>query len=248
MLLVTIPLSESIQSMKLLENNSYLIKKHANDNIMEGKNNNVHIRVYYLDVQGNFNKMEKTLSNSTYNRFLQQISHIPQGAMDLIQFLQQKIQIMKSYDLVPSNLSLDNIIEKNTVDALDFFPLNLTHATYFQSNFAPLFILGMGFGLGFGYRRLPVFPRLAGNIISVGFIGYGGVLCLDIQDEIIYYQFTTFFPYLIHIISGFIGIMMFAFDNIFPPESGLPFTFYTNFIGIGIAGVAVGFEFPPQTQ
>lgn len=54
-----------------------------------------------------------------------------------------------------------------------------------------------------------------------------------------------FFTYLIHIISGFLGVMMFAFDNIFPPENWLPFTLYSNFAGIGMAGVAVDFEFPP---
>jgi hypothetical protein len=245
MLFLTIPLSEPIQSTQVKEQFLSFADLATQENKLLTSGDPIQIHVYVHDIEGNLNRIVKTMSKNSYTQFLQQISQVQQGALNLIDVLQQKMQIMKSYDLVPSDITLNTIIDTNTIDTLEFLSLNLTETTHFQSNFAPLFILGMGFGLGFGYRRLPVFPHLAGNLFSIGFIGYGGVLCLDIQDRAIYYQYTDFFPYLIHIISGFIGIMMFAYDNIFPSENGLPFTFYSNFIGIGMAGVAVGFEFPP---
>jgi hypothetical protein len=91
---------------------------------------------------------------------------------------------------------------------------------------------------------MPMMQRIAGNLFSAGVIGLGGIVCLDFEDWSIYYQYTFTYPLLLHILSGFIGIMMFAFDNIYPPENGPPISLYSNFIAIGMAGLAIGFKIP----
>ena len=102
----------------------------------------------------------------------------------------------------------------------------------------------MGFGLGFGFRRLPIQQHFAGNLFSIGLIGLGAVVCLDIENASLYYQYTFTLPYLIHVLSGFLEIMLFAFDSLYPPDKGPPFTIYSNFFALGMAGLAIGFEYP----
>jgi hypothetical protein len=153
---------------------------------------------------------------------------------------------MKDYEIIPDEVSIQKIIDFNKIGELGSKSLNITESDNFVSHFAPIFMVGMGFGLGLGYRRMPVFQRIAGNLFSMGLIGLGAVVCFDIENWSIYYQLTFTFPYLIHVLSGFVGIMMFAFDNIFPPENGPPITLYSNFLAIGMAGLAIGFKFPPN--
>ena len=126
---------------------------------------------------------------------------------------------------------------------LDF---NISMMEPFAVNFAPVFIAGMGFGAGFGFRSLPIVRRFAGNIFSMGVIGLGAVICYDFYTNTLYIQQTFTVPFLVHVLAGFIGIMLFAFDSVFPPIPGFPpVTIYSNFVGLGVAGLAIGFLFPP---
>jgi hypothetical protein len=51
---------------------------------------------------------------------------------------------------------------------------------------------------------------------------------------------------LVHVIAGFVGIMLFAFDSIFPLVPGKPpVTIYSNIVALGVAGLAVGILIPP---
>ena len=86
--------------------------------------------------------------------------------------------------------------------------------------------------------------RFTGNLFSILLIGLGEIVCLDFEDWSIYYQYTFTCPLLFHILSVFIGIMMFAFNNIYPSENGPPISLYSNFIAIGMAGLAIGFKIP----
>jgi hypothetical protein len=116
----------------------------------------------------------------------------------------------------------------------------------FIALFVPIFIGGMGFGAGFNFRQIPIIKRIAGNIFTVGVIGLGAVLCFDWLTSTLYQQITFTIPLLVHILSGFVGLMLFAFDSIFPPVPGEPpFTTCSNTVALGIAGLAIGLLIPP---
>ena len=239
--IVGTPIVHSKQLSYVIEN-EIIDLDYVDKNVLN--NNDIQILVHYIDVDGNFQKFTKHISKVKYLQFIDEISDISNQAYDVINFLQVKLQLMKDYEIIPNEVSIQNIVDFNKIGDLGSKTLNVTESNSFVSHFAPIFMVGMGFGLGLGFRRMPVFQRIAGNLFSMGLIGLGAVVCFDIEDWAIYYQLTFTFPYLIHILSGFIGIMMFAFDNIFPPENGPPVTLYSNFLAIGMAGLAIGFKFP----
>jgi hypothetical protein len=244
--LLLMPISQSLFfNDEIQDSYNNLTENDVNLNNYKSDDNLVEIHVSYVDIEKNYQKTIIKISKLLYENFIQELSDINNQDIDIIDYLQKKLQIMKNYKLVSDDIEIQNIIDFSKIGNLNTVDINISEVNSFSSNFAPIFLLGMGFGLGFGYRRMPVMQRIAGNLFSVGVIGLGTVVCFDLLDAKIYYQYTFTFPYLIHILSGFIGIMMFAFDNIFPPDNGSPFTMYSNFIALGMAGVAIGFKFPP---
>jgi hypothetical protein len=232
-------LTPSIQSSQI--NNEIKIQ---NPIIDINNTNNIKIIIYYLDNEGNFEKIIKILSKTNYQLFIDEISKLSNKITNFLEFINAKLEIMKKFQIISEEICINNIIDINRIQETDSNNLNLVDADSFVSHFSPLFIVGMGFGFGIGFRRMPVLQRIAGNLFSAGIIGLGGIVCLDIEDRSIFYQYTFTYPYLIHILSGFIGIMMFAFDNIFPPENGPPISIYSNFLAIGMAGLAIGVKVP----
>jgi hypothetical protein len=206
--------------------------------------NDIKLLIYYLDKEGNFEKIIKTLSKTNYKLFINEVSNLSNEITNFIEFINAKLKIMKKYQIIPDKINIHNIIDINRFQETESKPFNLTDTDSFISHFSPLFIVGMGFGFGIGLRRMPILERIAGNLFSAGIIGLGGIVCLDIEDWSIYYQYTFTYPLLIHVLSGFIGIMMFAFDNIFPAENGPPISVYSNFLAIGMAGLAIGLKVP----
>jgi hypothetical protein len=206
--------------------------------------NDIKLLIYYIDNEGNFQKILKILSKTNYQLFLDEVSDLSYQFSNFMNFLDKKLEVMKKYEIIPIEVTLNNFIDFDIIEEASINPFNLTDADKFVSHFAPVFMIGMGFGFGIGFRRMPVMKRIAGNLFSVGVIGLGGIVCLDVEDWSIYYQYTFTYPLLLHILSGFIGIMMFAFDNIYPPENGPPISIYSNFIAIGMAGLAIGFKIP----
>lgn len=206
----------------------------------------INILVYFSGTDGTFERNIITLSKNIYNTFLQKISDISNIDITLEDLFEQKLQLMKEYGIIPEHITLADLLDYSKIQQNNLLNFSIIQAHKFESKFAPIFIAGMGFGLGIGFRRMPVRQHLAGNLFSAGLIGLGAVVCLDIEHASLYYQYTFTYPYLIHVLSGFIGIMLFAFDSRYPPENGPPLTIYSNFLALGMAGLAIGFEFPPQ--
>ncbi len=204
--------------------------------------NGINILVYFADKDGQFQRNVVKITKEAYNTFIKKISNISKLDLSLVDLFEEKIRLMKEYGIINNDISLSDIfdISDSMTNSLDNF--SIINAAKFESKFAPILLAGMGFGFGIGFRRMPVMKHIAGNIFSTGLIGLGAVLCLDIEDNALYYQYTLTYPYLIHILSGFIGIMLFAFDSLFPPENGPAITFYSNFFALGMAGLAIGFE------
>lgn len=204
--------------------------------------NGINILVYFADKDGQFQRNVVKITKESYNTFIQQISDISKLDLSLVDLFEEKIELMKEYGIISNDISLSDIFDISNSMTTSLENFSIINAARFESKFAPILLAGMGFGFGIGFRRMPVMKHLAGNIFSTGLIGLGAVLCLDLEDNALYYQYTLTYPYLIHILSGFIGIMLFAFDSLFPPENGPAITFYSNFFALGIAGLAIGFE------
>ena len=206
----------------------------------------IEIRVYHIKEDKSF---EVTVKNITSNENEEMMNKLIQTEISNLthkEIFEEKLEILKEYELVSSNITLEDILDVEKLESIDHQSFNISEMEPFVAHFAPIFIGGMGFGVGFGFRNLPIIKRFAGNIFSAGLIGLGIVLCLDFFEATLYYHLTFTFPYLCHVITGFVGIMLFAFDSVFPPVPGKPpFTIYSNIVALGTAGLAVGFFIPP---
>ena len=55
-------------------------------------------------------------------------------------------------------------------------------------------------------------------------------------ERTIHINYGFIYPMYFGFLSGFIGVMMFAVDSLFPPPGGPPITFYSNFFALGWTG------------
>jgi hypothetical protein len=174
------------------------------------------------------------------------LTSIETSNLSIVNIFKEKLEIFKEYDLVSPKTSLDDIFDGDqTVNQEPAF-LNISEMKPFSAHFCPIFIGGFGLGVGFGFNQLPIIKRLAGNIISLGAIGLGVVLCLDLFEGILHFQLTFTLPMLLHVLVGFVGIMLFAVDTVFPPIPGKPpIHIYSNMVALGMAGLAIGLIIPP---
>jgi hypothetical protein len=204
------------------------------------------IRVYHIRKDGGFEVTVKNMTSDENKEMMNRLIQTEISNSTPKEIFEEKLEILKEYDLVSSNITLKDILDVEKLESFSSLPFNVSEMKPFTAHFAPVFIGGFGFGAGFGFRRLPLIRRIAGNIFSAGLIGLGVVLCLDIFESILHFQFTFTMPYLCHVIAGFVGIMLFAFDSVFPPVLGTPpVTIYSNIVALGIAGLAIGFLIPP---
>jgi len=210
------------------------------------KPDTVQIRVYQFQKNED---TDKTIKNLTSDENLEMMDKLMQTEISNLtpkEIFEEKLEILKEYKLIPNNTTLEDIMDVEKLESYNSQPFNISEMEPFVSVFVPIFIGGMGFGAGFGFRRLPIIKRIAGNIFTVGLIGLGAVLCLDWLTSTLYQQITFTMPFLVHFLSGFVGIMLFAFDSVFPPVPGVPpFTIYSNIVALGIAGLAIGLLIPP---
>ena len=204
------------------------------------------IRVYHIREDGSFEVTVKNMTSDENKEMMNRLIQTEISNSTPEEIFEEKLEILKEYDLVSSNITLKDIMDVEKLESFNSLPFNVSEMKPFTAHFAPVFIGGFGFGAGFGFRRLPLIRRIAGNIFSAGLIGLGVVLCLDIFESILHFQFTFTMPFLCHVIAGFVGIMLFAFDSVFSPVPGTPpVTIYSNIVALGIAGSAIGFLIPP---
>ena len=210
------------------------------------KSDTVEIRVCQFQKNGDLKETVKKLTSDKNMEMMDKLMQTEISNLTPKEIFEGKLEILKEYELVSSNITLEDILDVKKLESVDHQPFNISEMEPFVAHFAPIFIGGMGFGIGFGFRNLPIIKRFAGNIFSAGLIGLGIVLCLDFFEATLYFHLTFTFPYLCHVIAGFVGIMLFAFDSVFPPVPGKPpFTIYSNIVALGTAGLAVGFFIPP---
>lgn len=146
------------------------------------------------------------------------------------------LDFIKEKNLINKNLKLEDIFGDKISLIYNTTEYNLSIMEPFLAHFAPIIIAGMGFGGGIGDK----FGVLSGLLYSLGVIGLGGVFCIDALAKTIYIHYTFTFPLLLHLLSSFVGIMMFPVNFDFLATSGLPIFIYSNFIAIGYAAMVIG--------
>ena len=206
----------------------------------------IKVRVYHITEDSSCEITEKNMTSDENKEMMDRLIQTEISNLTPKEIFEEKLKILKKYELVSNNITLEDILDLEKLESINPESSNISEMEPFVAHFAPIFMGGMGFGVGFGFRNLPIFKRFAGNIFSAGLIGLGIVLCLDLLLSTLYYQITFTLPLLVHIIAGFVGIMLFAFDSVFPPVPGKPpITIYSNIVALGTAGLAVGLLIPP---
>ena len=142
----------------------------------------------------------------------------PQSLYNLTQIFENKLQILKDYSVIPSDLQLEQLLDVNKLN----FRYEKVDGENFEADYAPLLFAGGGIGFGFG---IP-FLITSGTFLMMLF-GFGLTLCLDVINNILYQLLTFFFiPMLIGYIGGFVGLILLPV---------IPGFFYSNAFGMGIA-------------
>jgi len=229
------------QSTDIIVKNSTNYQIKSKDNV---KNSEIiDINVIQSWKKGDVKITTKKMTSYDKNEMMKKLMQINTSNLNPKEIFKEKLEILKEYKLVSDELSLDEIIDVDKFE--NKTSLNKIENTNenFMANYSPIFIAGVGFGGSLGFRRMPTYQRLTGNIFSVGLIVVGVVFCYDwFKPKPIYHP--VLLEPLVYFLAGFIGIMLFAYDDLFTSTHGVPpVTFYSNLIAIGIAGSIIGIKF-----
>lgn len=182
----------------------------------------------------------KKISIQDFRMMINQINERVSSNKDHGAMFENSLQILKQYNLIDQDMTLQEIFDRNISTELNTTEFNITYMEPFMSVFSPILIAGMGAGAAIG----DTFGLLSGNVYSFGVLGLGAVVCIDPLLATVYIQQTFTLPLLIQILAGFAGIMMFPvhFDKLY--TSGFPLTIYSNFFAMGLSGLAIGLLIP----
>lgn len=177
----------------------------------------IKINVYHLKEGGVVDKTLKEITKGEHEAMMAELKQATESGSNLREIFESKLQIMKNYEVVPDDLTLEDIID---VDKLTG-PYEPRQGEDFSADFAPLFFMGGGFGFGIG---IP-FLITSGTFLIILF-GFGIALCYDFFNKVLYSLFTMFFiPLLVGYLGGFLGLILLPV---------LPGFFYSNLVGLGM--------------
>jgi hypothetical protein len=158
----------------------------------------------------------KEITNEEREALMSELTQVEESGSTLTERFESKLGILQKYELVSDDIALEDIVD---VDKL-VESYQMVSGENFQANNAPIFLGGIGFGLGIG---LP-FPITFGKFVTI-IAGAGLVLCFDLLSTTLYSLQTFLFPVLIGFLNGFLGLLLFAV---------IPGVFFSNFIGLGM--------------
>jgi hypothetical protein len=199
--------------------------------------NTIKLAIYHSKQDGSLNFTIKEIPMAEYQALRNNITKKISLTNIYDKPFESILEMLKVRGLINDNTRLEDIFDDKTSIVYNSTEYNLSIMEPFLAHFAPIILVGMGFGGGIGDK----FGSLSGLLYSFGVIGLGGVLCIDALAKTIYIHYTFTFPLLFHLLSSFVGIMMFPVDFDFISSSGLPIFIYSNFIAIGHTALAIGF-------
>lgn len=220
------------KELKASSNNN-ILKNYKNTNIV----NTIKIAIYHKKSDGSLNFTIKEFINKEYESIIFNITEIISKAKTFNIPSLKILELLKEKNLIKDEINFKDIFSEKTSMIYNSTAYNLSVMEPFVALFSPIIAVGMGFGAGIGDK----FGGVTGLLYSGGVIGLGGVICLDALAKTLYVHYTFTFPLLIHVLSSFIGIIMFPVDFDFISANYLPLFIYSNFIAIGYSGLAIGF-------
>lgn len=212
------------QSIWLREN--YSVMRAAED--LTEDSDPLLIKVIHIKEDGTIDEAVKELPINEHETLMNEVKQVERSGKSLRGIFEEKLQILKNYELVSNDLTLEDILDVEKLTE----PIETTQFEDFKAENAPIFLAGGGVGIGFG---VPFF--LTSGTFLCALIGGGLVVCYDFANKVLHYMFTLFFiPLLTGFMAGFIGILLLPV---------IPGFFYSNFFGLGmVAKTSWGF-IPP---
>lgn len=181
-------------------------------------------------------KSEKTvikLSKTELDNLMKELKKIARSDLDVLEIFEKELQILIDYKIVPGDTKLEDIIDIEQFDNNNYLEFDEVINKPFSAHFAPILVVGGGFGLGIGFRKrlITSFSHLLTLLLGVGY-----VLCVDFIDSIKYSLICFTLPFLFGYTSGYTGLIIFG---IFPGF------FYSNLVMIGFAPFTIWTLIPP---
>jgi hypothetical protein len=198
--------------------------------------NPVKLRVLLCKTDGSIEDSIVELTRKQKNDLFDQLGELETCQLSVKEFFEEKIRLLKQYDIVSDQITMSSLLSENQPKDDPLINITIVQNENFSAVSAPIFFTGVGFGVGIGFRRMPIIRRFAGNIGFVGLLVVGGLLCYNWLERTLHINYGFIYPMYFGFLSGFIGIMMFAVDSLFPPPGGPPITLYSNFLALGWTG------------
>ena len=138
------------------------------------------------------------------------------------------LDILKSYGLISDNIELSDLYDTSYFEGL----FDVVSNENFMAYFAPIVVVGGGFGLGLGeiYKPFNVFLHL---LLAVG--GLAWTFCLSPIEGKLYTLQSSLLPIDFGYLASYSGFIIFAVE---------PGFFYSNIVAIGFTPFTVWIQFP----
>lgn len=204
-------------------------RKRMNDN------DTIKMCVINCKKDGNVEKTIKQLTFKENEELLSKIYEIAQLNFSIKQKLEAELNLLKKYNLISDNTKLEDFFDLEKLDELLRKIKKFDNVTMqnFQAHFAPLLVVGGGFGVGIGLPDQRIYNGFTNFLALIG--GLAFVLCLDFIEGVRYTLISYMLPVLIGYIAGYMGIILFAI---------YPGFFYANLVMIGLAPYTIWIQVP----
>ena len=228
-------LTSSILSPLLTADNLSQEKDVLDQSVNVEKTNNfedITLKVVISDDKGGIEQVFKEKSSVELENMKSDFIKIINSNLDYIEKFEYVFEKLKENDLIPDDIELEDLIDFNQFDNKPLGFGNTTNKN-FIAHFAPIIVVGGGFGLGLGdvtKRTVNSFSHFIGILGGLALI-----YCLDFFESMQYILISFLAPIFLGYISGYTGIIIFA---VYP---GL---FYSNLFMIGFAPYTLWLCFP----
>jgi len=187
----------------------------------------IRLNIIISDRDGNVEKILKKITKTELDKIKSNLIKILKSDLDYIEKFEYVLEELKENNLISSNIKLEDIIDFTKFENNPLKFKNVTNKN-FKALFAPILVVGGGFGIGLGDPEQRVINGFAHFLAVIGGLAY--VLCLDILESTAYQLISFMFPIFLGYLAAYIGIIIFA---VYP---GL---LYSNLVMIGFTPLTV---------
>jgi hypothetical protein len=188
----------------------------------------VTLKIYQYNNGKILSKNTIKISTDVLNQLKFELNHTCNSNLKINDIFEEFLRIFKEKEIISNDIKLNDFIDPNML------PLNLTivQGQDFRAHFAPILIIGGGFGFGLGEIFEPInfflhFLALVG--------GLAWVFCIDPTEGVLYILQSYLLPILIGYMSSYSGLILFAIE---------PGFFYSNIFALGFTAFTTWKQFP----